>query len=512
MCFSNTYIIYSLLHTDDNERVYPTIQQGYAIRMGFDQTMNKVSALRTGWRYRLSSLVGVLLLTGVTVVVANRPFLQALFTTYVPLFWRLDPIILTGQRLLIATALTAVFVAGALIPLYKPRPWRLLGIVAFAQKRVIVAGLGLATLGYFEWSYRLPRATLTMTVGLLFVAIPLWFVQIRQPPHSNSERTLIVGDDFDQIRQIVDESEISHLGYLCPSTVIDSQEGGRRRVVSDGGVSIDSIKRLGGLSQLEDTLIEYDIDTVILAFDQADRSEFFGTLDLCYEHGIAARVHRDYADTVLTSGDPIGPLVDVDIEPWDLQDHLIKRGFDIAFAGWALLVLSPVIIGIVLAIKLEGNGPILFSQQRTYIFGETFTIHKFRTLKPDADGEVGTSFDDDRETALGNFLRATHLDEIPQLWSILVGDMSVVGPRPAQTELEDEFEAAADQWRQRWFVKPGLTGLAQINDATSSEPQEKIQYDLQYVRNQSFSLDLKIVLRQIWKVLGDVAALRQQSD
>ncbi|MDR9432210.1 MAG: sugar transferase, partial [Natronomonas sp.] len=258
---------------------------------------------------------------------------------------------------------------------------------------------------------------------------------------------------------------------------------------------------------LEDVLVQYDVETVLLAFERADRSEFFGTLDACYEHGVAARVHRDYADSVLTADDPVGTFVDVEIEPWDVQDHMLKRGFDVLFAGTALLVALPVIVAIVAAIKLEGEGPVLFSQERTYLFGDTFTVYKFRTLKPEPGGEVGTSFDGNRETPLGNFLRMTHLDEIPQLWSILVGDMSVVGPRPAQTALEDEFQAEAEQWQQRWFVKPGLTGLAQINDATSSEPREKIQYDLRYIRNQSFTFDLKILFRQLWSVFEDVVAI-----
>jgi lipopolysaccharide/colanic/teichoic acid biosynthesis glycosyltransferase len=466
-----------------------------------------MSALRTGWQYRIGSAVGVFVLSVAAVFVSNHPFLQSLFTTYVPLFWRLEPTVLTGEELVSAMALTAAFVSGSLIPLYKPRPWRLLDIALFAQKRIVVAGLGLATLGYFQWSSRLPRATLVMAIGVLLVAVPAWFVQIRRPPRAPPERCLIVGDDVEQIRQIVDEADGSYLGYLCPSALVTSADGQRRMLASDGGVTIQASERLGGLSRIEDVLVKYDVDTVLLAFEQADRSEFFGTLDACYEHGVAARVHRDYADSVLTSGNRVGSFVDVDIEPWDIQDHIIKRGFDLAFAGGALLVLSPVIAAIVIAIKLEGEGPVLFSQTRTYIFGETFTVYKFRTLKPDPEGEVGTSFDGTRETPLGNFLRMTHLDEIPQLWSILVGDMSVVGPRPAQTEIEDDFEAAADQWRQRWFVKPGLTGLAQINDATSSEPREKIEYDLQYIRNQSFSLDVKIVVRQIWKVLEDVASL-----
>ena len=109
-------------------------------------------------------------------------------------------------------------------------------------------------------------------------------------------------------------------------------------------------------------------------------------------------------------------------------------------------------------------------------------------------------------TRVGRVLRRTHLDEIPQLWSILVGDMSVVGPRPERPELDVDMERGADKWRSRWFVKPGLTGLAQINDATGHDPQEKLRYDVEYIRRQSFWFDMKIVIRQIWQVLGDVVA------
>jgi lipopolysaccharide/colanic/teichoic acid biosynthesis glycosyltransferase len=208
--------------------------------------------------------------------------------------------------------------------------------------------------------------------------------------------------------------------------------------------------------------------------------------------------------TATTTSKSKRPLIDVAIEPWDVQDRLLKRFFDIMFAGSALIVLTPVIASITIAMIVEGNGPILFSQKRTDKFGETFRVHKFRTLKPDPEGEVGTEFKDDRRTPLGDFLRTTHLDEIPQLWSIVLGHMSVVGPRPAQTELESEFEAEAPNWKRRWFVKPGLTGLAQIYDATSKDPSQKIKYDLQYIRRQSFRFDMKIVIRQFWQVFRDL--------
>jgi len=276
------------------------------------------------------------------------------------------------------------------------------------------------------------------------------------------------------------------------------------QIVSDGAGFAD-IDRLGGLSRLDDVLVKYDVDTAVLAFAEPDRAEFFGALDACYEHGVDAKVHRDHADAVLSGDGTAGPLVDVEIEPWDVQDHLWKRAFDVVFSLVSLLGLLPLIAVITVAIKLEDRGPILYSQERTAVFGETFTVFKFRSTR--LEDESSTPLEDkenDRITRVGRVLRRTHLDEIPQLWSILRGDMSVVGPRAVGTEEEHFLETDSKMWRKRWFVKPGLTGLAQINDASSLEPDEKLRHDLQYVREQSLQYDLKIVARQLWKVAADV--------
>jgi lipopolysaccharide/colanic/teichoic acid biosynthesis glycosyltransferase len=173
--------------------------------------------------------------------------------------------------------------------------------------------------------------------------------------------------------------------------------------------------------------------------------------------------------------------------------------------------LSPVILLIALAIKLEDRGPILYKQQRTAAFGGTFTVAKFRSMVPNAESKTGAKISeedadgvDPRVTRVGRVLRKTHLDEIPQLWSILVGDMSTVGPRPERPELDSDIEKGVKTWRQRWFIKPGLTGLAQINDATGHEPGLKLRYDIEYIRRQSFWFDIKIVVRQLWAVGVDV--------
>ena len=109
-------------------------------------------------------------------------------------------------------------------------------------------------------------------------------------------------------------------------------------------------------------------------------------------------------------------------------------------------------------------------------------------------------------TDVGRWLWQTHLDEIPQLNSVIKGDMSVVGPRAVWTDEGVELESVADDWRKRWFVKPGLTGLAHINGASSTDPQRKLRCDIEYIRRQSFWFDLRTVVRQVWQVLADLGA------
>ncbi|WP_066414359.1 sugar transferase [Halorubrum aethiopicum] len=463
----------------------------------------------SGWRYRLESVAGVALLTAVAVAVANSAAVHALLGR-LPVVGRLAADAPMGAELLFEVATTVVVVTAAFVPLYKPRPRRILDTVALAQKRVMVAMFALAAVGYFDYTYRLPRTTLIAITPALLVVLPAWFVWIRRRPTAETDRVIVVGDDPAEIGRLAGDVDVPLIGYLCPTSSLDSvAESEESRAVAtavaDGGAQIRGLDRLGGLSRIEDVLVEYDVDTAVLAFEHTDRAEFFGALDACYEHGVAAKVHREHADRVLTADDDVGTLVDVDVEPWDVQDHVLKRGFDVAFSLFGLIALSPVIAAIAGAIKLDDGGPILYSQERTAVFGETFDVYKFRSMVPESESvEPVDDESNDRITRVGRFLRQTHLDEIPQLWSILVGDMSVVGPRAVWTDEESLLEAQERSWRKRWFVKPGLTGLAQVNGAKSTEPEEKLRYDLQYVKRQSFSYDMKLVTRQIWKVGADV--------
>lgn len=466
----------------------------------------------TGWQYRIASVGGSLGLTILAVLVANHPFPQALITTYVPLFNNLEPEILTGGSLTLAIMMSCLAVFAFSIPLFKPRPRRILDTVFLTQQRVFVAGLALATLGYFKWSHRLPRQTLVLAMGTLAIMLPLWFVWIRRRPQAEPERAIVVGDDLGLIETIVRTSDLPIVGYLCPTSVFTPSANGSEQIAlaTDGGIPTHS--RLGGLSRLEDVLVERDIDTVVLAFRSADRAEFFGALDACHDHGVAAKVHREHADSVLTPPGSVEPIVDVEIEPWDPQDYFFKRVFDVAFSLVGLIGLSPIVVAIAIAIKLDSQGPVFYEQNRTAVFGETFRVKKFRSMVTDAEAETGVTISnedaggiDPRVTRVGRVLRKTHMDEIPQLWSVLKGDMSVVGPRPERPEIDNDIQSSGIEWEKRWFVKPGLTGLAQINDVTGHEPNQKLHLDLQYVRQQSLTFDIAIVVRQIWKVISDSA-------
>ena len=473
------------------------------------------TSMGTGWRYRLLAVAGAAVLVAMAILLANTALVQYVITV-LPVLNNLQPVTKTNGDLIDEILTTLVITLGTLWPLFKPHPRRILDTIALTHKRTFLTLTALATIGYADWSTRLPRTTLIATIAFLGFSLPIWFVYIRQRPLAPTQ-AVIVGDDHSTIQKLYDVAEFPILGYISPPNVQVSDESTITTRLTDGGVTTETapaLTRLGGLSQLRDVFVEHDIDTVLLGFNKPDREEFFGTLSSCHQHGVRALVHRDHAENVLVADATGEALVDTDLEPWDWQDYVVKRLFDFTFAALGLLILSPFIVFIAAGIKLDSSGPVLYSQRRTAEFGETFTIYKFRSMVAHAESRTGAVLSqedaggvDPRVTRMGKILRKTHIDEIPQLWSVLVGDMSVVGPRPERPELDANIESDVDEWRSRWFVKPGLTGLAQINDVTGHQPERKLRYDIEYIRQQSFWFDLKIVTRQIYGVVVDAAGI-----
>ena len=467
----------------------------------------------TGLRYRVTSGLGTAVLVVLSIIVVNHPFAQRLLTS-LPLFDRLEPTTLTNGALTLITATALVVVFVALMPLLKPRPRRILDTVSLSVRRLLGASLALAAIGYLDYSYRLPRTTLAATTALLCCCLPAWFVAIRRRPAVGSERVVLVGDDPTAMEELLDTTDLSIVGYVAPTIQYDPAPANEDSPVrfADGGTHqrawLDGLDYLGGLSRLDETFVEHDIDTAVLAFERSDRAEFFSALAVCYDHGVRAKAHRKHADSVLTTDTSVVGLVDIELEPWDWEDRALKRAFDVAFAATGLLVLALVIVVLSVMIKVDDGGPVLYSQKRTAEFGETFEVYKFRSMVPDSEDTVPVDDpENDRITRVGRVLRRTHLDEIPQLGAILVGHMSVVGPRAVWIDEEERLEAEISTWRKRWFVKPGLTGLAQVNDVSSTDPAEKFRYDHQYIHQQSFWVDVKIVVRQVWQVVSEAVSV-----
>ena len=176
----------------------------------------------------------------------------------------------------------------------------------------------------------------------------------------------------------------------------------------------------------------------------------------------------------------------------------MKRLFDLAAAGTALLLLSPILAAVALLIRVRMGSPVLFRQQRPGLHGRPFEILKFRTMLLPKPGEEGLEADARRLTPLGKFLRASSLDELPELWNVVRGDMSLVGPRPLLMQYLGRY---SPEQARRHDVRPGLTGWAQVNGRNALSWEDKFALDIWYVDNRSFWLDIKILFRTVLHVV-----------
>lgn len=188
--------------------------------------------------------------------------------------------------------------------------------------------------------------------------------------------------------------------------------------------------------------------------------------------------------------------------------HLVKRVFDAVCALLGLLLLALPMLLIALIVALDSPGPAIFRQERLGLNGKPFMIYKFRTMRLDAEanGPRWADEQDPRCTHFGRILRRTRLDELPQLYNILRGDMSFVGPRPERAYFYRKFEQYIPGFSNRLLVTPGLTGYAQVNGGYSLKPEEKIIYDMEYIERQSIILDIRCLLKTVHIVFSHEGA------
>jgi exopolysaccharide biosynthesis polyprenyl glycosylphosphotransferase len=271
--------------------------------------------------------------------------------------------------------------------------------------------------------------------------------------------------------------------------------------------ALQELTRLGTLADLEQVLSRYRVDHVVSAFTlrQAAHSEVLG--GILDEHTVDHRIVPDLGRAIrlrieAETFDGL-PLVVVSQGPLEGWNQVFKRLFDLAGSVVALLVFSPFFAVIPLLIKLTSPGPAIYAQERMGWNGTRFNIYKFRSMPVDAEqrsGPVWTTEDDRRPTRLGAVLRKSNLDEIPQLWNVLKGDMSLVGPRPERPVFIEQFKKQIPGYMLRHKIKAGITGWAQVNGWRGDTSLEKrIECDLFYISNWSIGFDFRILLLTVFR-------------
>lgn len=181
-----------------------------------------------------------------------------------------------------------------------------------------------------------------------------------------------------------------------------------------------------------------------------------------------------------------------------------KRLGEIIFSIGLLLFTLPVLVITAILIKLESPGPIFYKQERNGLGGRLFSVIKFRSMRIDAEknGPQWAKKHDSRVTRVGQFIRKTRIDELPQLINVLRGEMSLIGPRPERPMFTEQFDKEIPGFKKRLLVKPGVTGWAQVNGGYDITPEEKLKLDMYYIEKQSLSLDIKILLKTVWVVIS----------
>lgn len=273
-----------------------------------------------------------------------------------------------------------------------------------------------------------------------------------------------------------------------------------------------SMRVLGSSRQLAEVLDSHAVDEVILAKPGAAFGELFEMIGQAHGKSVQFRIVPDLFELVTANlqisqldGVPTLEIRDIPLRKW--QNRFLKRSLDTVLSLFGLTVLSPLLAVVALLVKASSPGPVFYWQERLGRDGRTFHVCKFRTMRIDAEeqsGPVWAKAGDPRCTPLGAMLRRFSLDELPQLWNVLRGDMSLVGPRPERPFFVDRFRQYIPKYMDRHLVRSGLTGWAQINGLRGEEGsiEERTRYDIYYVENWSLLFDLKIIAATVLAIFG----------
>jgi len=378
------------------------------------------------------------------------------------------------------------------------------GVLGGTLLAVAVASL---TLKNSVFEVNLPRVMIFYAWGLgtLLVTLERWLLQrLRALWHIRGfarDRVIVIGTG--EVAELVTQKILSspYLGYQMVGLVTDEA------TLPAWAANFALVGRTIDLPRL---LEDLNIDEVIIANPDASDAELGRLIALCQRDRVSIKIFPDVFE-IMAAGvtiDDLGglPLLnvrDVAQRGWRL---FFKRGLDLTGSALGLIFLSPLLMLIAFLIRLESKGPVFFVQERMGLDAKPFPMFKFRSMRADAEahGPGWTVKDDPRRTRIGTFIRKYSIDELPQLINILLGDMSIVGPRPEQPAFVEDFRKMIPRYMERHREKSGLTGWAQVNGLRGDTSiTERVKYDLWYIENWSIWLDIKIIIRTVVRILFD---------
>jgi exopolysaccharide biosynthesis polyprenyl glycosylphosphotransferase len=316
-----------------------------------------------------------------------------------------------------------------------------------------------------------------------------------------TDRLLIVGTG-DVGRMILQKvRQMPRLGYKVVGFV-DGRDGAGEQIL---GVPV-----LGGVDDIPGLIRDYQIQEVIIGRPELSHQELLSIIARCERGQVGIKIFPDLFQIIATElsigdlgGLPLLSVRDVALRGWKLT---LKRVVDLVGSGIGLVALSPFLMMMAIAIKLDSPGPVFYAQERMGLDANPFWCLKFRSMRTDAEknGPGWTTEDDPRVTRLGRFIRRFSIDELPQLINVFLGDMSLVGPRPERPVYVEQFRRSIPRYMDRHREKAGMTGWAQVNGLRGDTSiAERTKYDLWYIENWSLWLDFKIILRTVFGVFGD---------
>ncbi|MEM9921318.1 MAG: undecaprenyl-phosphate glucose phosphotransferase [Bacteroidota bacterium] len=353
---------------------------------------------------------------------------------------------------------------------------------------------------YFNRTSFLLPIFLFAVVNIFILSLLMeWFK--RRNADSFLSRVLVIGggDRLDQVMDFADR--LGHSGYRCVGFLDQPKPSYKKQ----------ELAYLGEIQQLAEVLNTENIDELFITASSLKGGELKKITKTADFYGVRVNLIPKtlfFTNANFKSYSLDGlPFFKYRQSPLDqMNNYLFKKAFDIVFASIVLLLFAPVLLLIALLIRLDGKGPIFYTPLRKGEGGRIFKCYKFRTMSVCDDpvnGTRSTVKNDPRITKIGKYLRKLDLDEFPQFFNVLKGDMSVVGPRPHRVHLEKDFRKIVNDYMVRHYVKPGITGWAQVNGwrgptQTVSQKKKRIEHDLWYIENWNFLLDLDIVLRTVF--------------